>query len=219
VGVRDGRSGPNSRLIAAAGALAVLLFIALFRIRRLGPFDFWAWLSLNIVILVALGFILDSGYLRRLKEDLHVNLLMKAAIGIASAAALYAIFAVGRAAALRLFPFAPAGIGSVYALRSGVPLLRVALLMGLVIGPGEELFWRGFFQEHASRATGRAYGFIFAALLYTSVHLASGNVMLVLAAGVCGVFWGWLYWRFRSPVLNAISHTLWDLLVFVLFPL
>jgi len=185
----------------------------------LGPFDFWAWLSLNIVILAALGFILDNGYLRRLREDLRTNLLRKVAIGIASAAALYAVFAVGRAAALRLFPFAPAGIGNVYALRSGVPILRLVLLISLVIGPGEELFWRGFFQEHASTATGRAYGFILAALLYTSVHLASGNVMLVLAAGVCSVCWGWLYLRFRSPVLNAISHTLWDLLVFVLFPL
>jgi membrane protease YdiL (CAAX protease family) len=56
------------------------------------------------------------------------------------------------------------------------------------------------------------------ALLYTAVHLAGGNIMLVLAAALCGVFWGWLYLRFRSPLLNIISHTLWDLLVFVVLP-
>ncbi len=55
-------------------------------------------------------------------------------------------------------------------------------------------------------------------MLYTAVHLASGNIMLVLAAAVCGVFWGWLYLRYRSPVLNIVSHTLWDLAVFVVFP-
>ena len=63
-----------------------------------------------------------------------------------------------------------------------------------------------------------AYGFALTALLYTAVHLSSGNIMLVLAAAVCGVFWGWLYLRFRSPILNIVSHTLWDLAVFVVFP-
>jgi CAAX protease family protein len=218
VGVSGERTGPSPRLVAAAGALAAILFIGLFRLRRLGPFDFWAWLTLNVIILVALSLILDGGYLRRLGEDLAKGSLRKAAIGAASAAALYAVFAGGRAVALRLFPFAAAGIGNVYALRSGVPLLRAILLIGLVIGPGEELFWRGFFQEHTGKTTSRTYSFALTALLYTSVHLASGNVMLVLAAAVCSVFWGWLYLRFRSPLLNVISHTIWDLLVFVVFP-
>jgi hypothetical protein len=42
--------------------------------------------------------------------------------------------------------------------------------------------------------------------------------MLVAAAGVCGIFWGWLYLAFRSPILNVVSHTAWDLLVFVVLP-
>lgn len=218
MGVSGGRAAPDHRLVGAAGAFAAILFIALFRFRRLGPLDFWAWLALNIVVVVALSFALDGGYTARLRQDLRSGLLRKAAIGIASAAALYAVFAVGRVVALRVFPFAGAGIGNVYALRAGVPLLRVALLIGLVIGPGEELFWRGFFQERTGAMTSRAFGFALTALLYAGVHMASGNVMLVLAAAVCGVFWGWLYLRFRSPVLNILSHTLWDFAVFVFFP-
>jgi membrane protease YdiL (CAAX protease family) len=212
------RSRPDHRLVGAVGALAAILFIALFRLRRLGPLDFWAWLALNIIIIVALAFLIDSSYTQRIRQDLRSGLLRKAALGVVSAATLYALFAVGRIVALRIFPFAGAGIDNVYALRAGVPLLRIVLLIGLVIGPGEELFWRGFFQERAGATTSRAYGFALTALLYTAVHLASGNIMLVLAAAVCGVFWGWLYLRFRSPVLNIISHTLWDLLVFVVFP-
>ncbi len=213
-----GRSRPGHRLVGAAGALAAILFMALFRLRRLGPLDFWAWFALNIVIVVALAFLVDRGYAQRLRQDLRSGLLRKAAIGVASAAALYAVFAVGRLAALRIFPFAEAGIGNVYALRAGVPVLRVVSLIGLLIGPGEELFWRGFFQERTGATTSPAYGFTLTALLYIAVHLASGNVMLTLAAAVCGVFWGWLYLRFRSPVLNVVSHTLWDLLVFIVFP-
>jgi membrane protease YdiL (CAAX protease family) len=219
MGVSGGRRGPRPRLVAAVGAIAAALFIPLFRLKHLGPLDFWAWLTANILIVVVLALATDRGYARRLGEDLRTGLLRKAAIGGASAAALYAVFVIGRAASLRLFPFAAAGIENVYALRSGFPLLRAALLIGLVIGPGEELFWRGFFQEHVAAATGRTSGFILTTLLYTSVHLASGNVMLVLAAAVCGAFWGWLYLRFRSPLLNVVSHTVWDLLIFIFLPL
>jgi len=218
VGVSLNRTGPGPRTIGAAGLLAAVLFIALFRLRHLGPLDFWAWLALNIVIVVGLGFFIDRDYVKRLARDLRLGLLRKVGFGIASAAALYGVFAVGRALALRLFPFAAAGIDHVYALRTGVPILRVVLLIALIIGPGEELFWRGFFQERTGATTKPAFGFILTAVLYTAVHLASGNIMLVLAAAVCGVFWGWLYLRFRSPVLNIISHTLWDLAVFVVFP-
>jgi membrane protease YdiL (CAAX protease family) len=216
--VNGGRSRPGHRLVGAAGALAAILFIALFRLRRLGPLDFWAWLALNIVIVVALAFLIDRGYTQRLRQDLRSGLVRKAALGVASAAVLYGVFAAGRIVAFRIFPFAGAGIGSVYALKAGVSVWRVVLLIGLVIGPGEELFWRGFFQERTGATTSRAYGFTLTALLYSAVHLASGNIMLVLAAAVCGVFWGWLYFRFRSPVLNIVSHTLWDLLAFVILP-
>jgi membrane protease YdiL (CAAX protease family) len=218
VGLSVGRTGPGPRLIGASGALASVLFIGLFRLRRLGPLDFWAWLAANVVLVVALGFVLDRGYAARLRRDIASAPLRKIGIGLASAAILYAVFAAGRLLALRLFPFAASGIGSVYALRSGVPLLRIVLLIALVIGPGEELFWRGFFQEGAAATTGRRRGFVLSSLLYTAVHFASGNIMLVAAAAVCGFFWGWLYLRFRSPVVNIVSHTLWDLAVFVVFP-
>ena len=216
--MKNGRSGPDYRLVGAAGALAAVLFIALFRFRRLGPVDFWSWLAADIVILAVLAFALDRGYRGRLAEDRRSGLLMKVTVGIVSAAALYAVFAVGRSAALLIFPFAKSGIGSIYALKAGTPILRVALLLGLVIGPGEELFWRGFFQERVAGTTRPAAGFVLTVLLYTAVHLASGNIVLVVAAAVCGLFWGWLYLAFRSPILNAVSHTVWDLLVFVLLP-
>ena len=218
MGMSGARPGPGPRLVGAAGTAAAILFIALFRLRHLGPLDFWAWLALNIVIVVGLGFLIDRDYVQRLARDARSGLLRKAGLGIASAAALYAVFAAGRILALRLFPFAAAGIDNVYALKAGVPVLRVVLLIALIIGPGEELFWRGFFQERAGSTTKPAFGFALTAMLYTAVHLASGNIMLVLAAAVCSVFWGWLYLRYRSPVLNMISHSVWDLLVFIVFP-
>jgi len=211
-------AGPRPLAVGAAAGLAACLFIALFRFRRLGPLDFWAGLSMTVALITVLAFTIDRGYGRRLRDDLRTGLVRKVLIGVASAALLYGLFAVGRAAAVALFPFAAGGIGRVYALGQGAPVLRLVLLIGLVVGPGEELFWRGFFQERASAGTTPKSGFALTSLLYTSVHLASANPMLILAAAVCGLFWGWLYLRYRSPFLNVVSHTLWDLAVFVAFP-
>jgi hypothetical protein len=90
--------------------------------------------------------------------------------------------------------------------------------MLFLIGPGEELFWRGFLQRRLQKGLGQWRGFILATMIYAFIHVGSGNVMLVLAAGVCGLFWGFLYLRFHSMLLNAISHTLWDVSIFLLLP-
>ena len=216
---RASSSRPGGLTLAAIVILAGGLFVLLFRFQRLGPLDFWWWMGLNIALIAGVGFAADRGYAARLKLDLKTGPARKAALGLASAFVLYGLFAAGRLAALKIFPFASSGIASVYALRTGAGVARVALLLGLLIGPGEEIVWRGFLQENIGRRFGQAWGFFIAALVYALVHLASGNTMLILAAAVCGVFWGWLYAIWRSPVLNAVSHTVWALVIFILRPL
>ena len=45
-----------------------------------------------------------------------------------------------------------------------------------------------------------------------------GPLQRASAALVCGAVWGGLYYRFKSPLLNVVSHTAWDVAVFLLFP-
>jgi uncharacterized protein len=54
--------------------------------------------------------------------------------------------------------------------------LRVVLLLALLIGPGEELFWRGFLQRRWQIRFGPVRGFLLTAGLYTLVHAATGIV-------------------------------------------
>jgi membrane protease YdiL (CAAX protease family) len=216
---RASSSRPGGLTLAAIVILAGGLFGLLFKFQRLGPLDFWWWMGLNIILVAGTGFAADRDYAARIKLDLKTGPARKAALGLASALALYGIFAAGRAAALRIFPFAASGIASVYGLKEGASVARVALLLGILIGPGEEIVWRGFVQENLGRRLGRSWGFLLAALVYALVHIASGNTMLVLAAAVCGIYWGALYAVWRSPVLNAVSHTAWALLIFILRPL
>ena len=93
-----------------------------------------------------------------------------------------------------------------------------------VIGPAEELFWRGYVQRTLSRVlTGKKaadIAFILTALVYALVHIWSFNFMLVMAALVAGAAWGFFY-RLCPKALPAliISHALWDALVFVILPI
>ena len=208
----------DARITAFFALGASALFIPLFITRGIGPFDFWWWMSTALLILILTAALFDTEYMRGVMADIAGHWLRKTLLGLAAALALYIIFALGNQISRLILDFAGRGIDAVYGFRGGASSLRIALLMAIVIGPGEELFWRVFLQGRLSRQLGDWKGFAAATALYTAVHLASGNLMLVLAAMVCGIFWGFLYLRFRSPLINMVSHTVWDIAVFIVFP-
>jgi membrane protease YdiL (CAAX protease family) len=199
--------------------LGAALFAPMFVLTDIGPFDFWWWMSANLVVLLLLVFMTDREYSRILREDFINGLPRKLWFGVASAVVLYGVFFAGNYLSRQMLPFAGDGIQGVYDFRGDAAAGRILLLMLLVIGPGEELFWRGFLQRHYEARLGRNRGFFAAAALYTAIHALTGNVMLILAALFAGLFWGWMYRRYRSMALNIVSHTAWDIGVFLLFPL
>jgi len=205
----------RSLLIAA---LAAALVIPLFIWRGIGPFDFWWWMSANLVVLIGLGAALDAEYGPALRRDVGDEARRKIGLGLLSAAGLYLIFFVGNWAARLVLPFAGADIGQVYGFKTGAPVLRLVLSMILIIGPGEELFWRAYLQRRWQKRFGPVAGWLAATALYALVHVGSGNILLVLAAAVCGLFWGRLYWKTGSALLVVVSHTVWDIAVFLIIP-
>jgi len=199
-------------------AAAVFLFVPLFIIRGIGWFDFWWWMSINLIMLISMSWIIDRPGAVSMEGQDADGAGKKIILGIASAVFLYLVFFIGNILSRKIFPFASAGIDSVYGFRGGASSMRIAVLMLLIIGPGEEVFWRGFIQRRYQEHLGGWKGFLVATGIYAAVHLGSGNIMLVLAALTCGLFWGFLYLRYRSMMLNIISHVIWDISVFLLFP-
>ena len=132
------------------------------------------------------------------------------ALGLATAAGLYGIFRVGDVVAREVMPRGGQEIGDIYALRSLRPKEELAARLGLVIGPAEELFWRGFVQ-------GRA-GFLTATALYGGAHIVTENATLVGAAAIAGAYWGLL--RAVGVPLGAlvVSHVAWDIWIFLVAP-
>lgn len=198
---------------------AVILFVPLFFLRRLGPVDFWLWMSFNIAAVITFSLLSDRSYPALLKKDLKSGLPHKIILGLFSALLLYALFYAGNELSQIIFSFAETDISRVYSFKQGAATWRIAVLMVFIIGPGEEIFWRGFLQRKWIEKFGSLPGLIMAVFFYAGIHISSGNIMLVSAAAVCGLFWGVLYLRYRSVIMLIISHTLWDLLIFLAFPL
>ncbi len=140
------------------------------------------------------------------------------ALAVASAGLLYGFFWLGDRATAFL-PFQKEEVAAIYQNREGTFPATIALLMIFVVGPGEEIFWRGYVQQTFEKCCGGLWGWLLAAFFYTAVHFASANFMLVGAAATAGLFWGWLYWRYKNLWANILSHVLWDVTIFLLLPI
>ncbi len=188
----------------------VLWFVAFFV--PLG--NFWLKISLSALCLAVLAVLFD-GWPLPLKKLTGRAILW----GISSALCLYGIFIAGNALSKIIFPFAAHQVGAIYAKGGDTPRWVIALLLFFITSPCEEIFWRGFLQRRLSRRLGGFAGWITAAVLYAAVHIASLNFMLVGAAGIAGLFWGFLYWRLKSLWPVVISHAVWTCLAFVALPI
>jgi membrane protease YdiL (CAAX protease family) len=176
--------------------------------------NFWLKLSFSALLLAVFAF-------KPVLEQRGRLLSMRGRfvfVGILSAVLLYAIFWVGREVSTALFPFASREIGNVYVTKAELNPAAIGLLLFFIMGPAEEIYWRGFVQETLSGRFGQMTGLFATSAIYALIHIFAFNVMLFVAAAVCGLFWGLLYLREGSLVPVILSHALWDLMTFVLFP-
>jgi CAAX protease family protein len=176
--------------------------------------EFWLQMTLSASLLagIALWFQRDSF------STLYCVRGSDMMIGLVSAAVLYGVFFIGDRVSAYLFSFAAEQVGTIYGMKAGSSPVLISLLL-LIVGPAEEVFWRGHVQVRLSDRFGSIPGWLMASLVYAIVHVWSGNFMLVMAALVCGLFWGALYhWR-RSIIPGIISHAVWDVVVFIILPI
>lgn len=212
------RATTDDILLFLITSLAMAGFFFLFKFRNIGPLDFWWWFAAIILILLSLVLLSDREFLNKVTTDVRKNAVKKILYGSFSAVSLYFIFFIGSLLSRLIFTFADLRITEIYGMKTGQSLWKIVPLLVLIIGPGEELFWRGFLQRRYTQSYGRVTGYIVSIALYTLIHAGSGNKMLILAACAGGLFWGWLYMWKNSILLNMTSHILWDIAVFILFP-
>ena len=196
-------------------ALAFVLWGVMFLPATSVHVNFWMTMTGSTLILSGLSTMLNKGWWRKLNFSLS-NILL----GIAIAVLLWGIFWIGDKLSALMFNFARPQVDSIYGMKDGESQWLLTALMLFIIGPAEEIYWRGYVQQRLSDKWGANLGFIITTLVYTLVHVPSCNFMLVMAAMVAGAVWGLLYRLFPERFTAIIiSHALWDVAVFIWFPI
>ena len=178
--------------------IAAFLWFFMFSPWTSGIFNFWTAMSFSAVILMNMSFALRPQWW---VEDVKFD-WKNIAGGVALSVVLWGIFWVGDKASAWLFDFARPQVELIYGMKTG------------------ENPWRGYVQNALSKRWNPNTGFIVTTLVYALVHIWSFNFMLVMAALVVGAIWGLAY-RLYPQKLGAliVSHAVWDVAVFVLFPI
>jgi membrane protease YdiL (CAAX protease family) len=197
-------------------AVAVGLWFVMFSPWTAPHLNFWVSMLFSGSVLLAMSFALGRDWKAQFSVDIRAVL-----VGILSAVLLWVIFYIGNFFSNLFFDFARPQVHDIYGLRDGNNHVLIALGMLFIIGPAETIFWQGFIQRKAMDEMGAWKGFIVTTLIYALAHIWSFNFMLLMAALICGAFWGLMYMMLKprnlTPVL--ISHAVWDVMVFILFPI
>lgn len=172
---------------------------------------FWYMFTATMLILISYSIIKEN-------IDDAVPLSIYLVYGLISGLILFGLFWLGDL----IFEFfhisVQNDISRLYKLFSPTLFWHYLALM-LIAVPGEEIFWRGFIQKRLLYYKGFWGSVIISSLMYASVNLYTGEWILVFATFISGLFWGTLYAWKRSIPLVIVSHLVFDLFIFILFPL
>ena len=195
--------------------IAAILWTIMFSPITAPYVNFWWMMTASACTLSLLATFFGRGWWKDLRIDLS-NILL----GIAIAVALWSVFWIGDKLSQQMFNFARPQVDVIYGMKDGESPLLLTFLMLFLIGPAEEIFWRGYIQKSFSQYWNPNVGMIVTTVIYSIVHAGSCNFMLTMAALVAGLAWGIMY-RFFPEKFGAIiiSHALWDVAVFIWFPI
>jgi membrane protease YdiL (CAAX protease family) len=198
-------------LVIIAAAMWIEMFV-------LKDFNFWIEMLIAASLLAAASVYINHKTGPAINFRLYFFKPTYLLIGIISAAILYLVFFAGDYISKLIFAFADKQVTGIYGNKVLLNPYVIGALLFFVIGPSEEIFWRGFVQDTLAEKFGDNTGWIIGALVYSGVHIFALNFMLFMAALVCGLFWGYMFKRYKSLWPGIISHALWDLTIFVLIP-
>ena len=189
-------------------AIAAVLWTIMFSPWTAPHIDFWVMMTCSGATLTLFSTWAAPGWWKDIRLGL-ADILMGAGL----AAALWGIFWLGEFFSSLMFDFARGQVDNIYGMKEGANPWILSLLLLFIIGPAEEIFWRGYLQKHLSTRWNPNIGFVVTTLVYSLVHVSKFNFMLIMAAAVAGFIWGLAY-RFFPERLGAIivSHAIWAIL-------
>ena len=205
----------KSGKIIAGICIAAVLWTIMFSPWTAPHVNFWIMMTCSGAVLTLYSSLAAPGWWKDVRIGWSDILL-----GTGLAAALWGVFWLGEFFSTLLFDFARPQVDLIYGMKEGESPLLLTLLMLFLIGPAEEIFWRGYVQQSLTERWNANAGFVVTTAIYALVHAGSFNFMLTMAALVAGFAWGLLYRLFPERFAAIIiSHALWDVAVFIWFPI
>jgi CAAX protease family protein len=197
----------------AAGLLVVLASMVVLLVAPPGLFVAATWLATSCMILAAVSL---GGY-----RTLFRPSAKSVAVGLAIAGLLYLVFIGGNAGIAAMHPFgiSSSNENSIYGLiASPSNPLYLQVLVLVFDAFGYESYFRGILQTKLSGRVGMAAPLATAAI-DAGIHVISMNPLWVASTFIVDTFWGLGYRYTKDLSGNVLSHFVWDILIFVLFPI
>ncbi len=119
---------------------------------------------------------------------------------------------------VEVFPPIEQEVVTLYRLLRQPPGPQQAFPLLLVVVVAEELVWRGLAIDVFSRSVGPWWAVVASAFVYVLPQVAFRSPLLMLVALMCGLVWGALRVRFKGVAAPLTAHIVWDLLIFVVYP-
>jgi uncharacterized protein len=172
---------------------------------------FWYMFTSSMLILISFSIVKDE-------VDDAVPISVYFTFGILSGLLLYGLFIIGDFLFSLINFSIQDDVDKLYKLFSPTMFWHYLSLMLIAI-PGEEIFWRGFILKKLLKNNRLWSSIVISSFMYASVNIYIGEWILVLATFIAGMMWGYLYTWKRSIPLVIVSHLVFDLFLFILFPL
>lgn len=199
------RISPSGFFLVLAG-----LFAGWYVVFQTSVLDFWWRMFLTTLVFSLV--VIPLGGKRNVVPNRYESPLI-----IYSALIAYLVFVIGYLISL-LIPAFHSDVVNVYKLSTGQSVVKVTILL-LFIAFFEEIIWRGFITEFLLQRMDVLPAVLVSSILYSVVHVFTGNIALIAGAFVLGLILSFLYVITGKVSTTAFSHALWSLLIFVLFPL
>jgi hypothetical protein len=168
----------------------------------------------SVLILAALSLAMYRKSIpwKRIKNNSHIIIA-----GLAGAVILYLIFYFGNflASAIGIGGL----VGNVYSMIYGsVPKFQLVFLL-VFIAIFEEIYWRGALQNYIKNNSKLFANFPWVAttIFYALVHIASLNLILVMAAFLVGLLTSIIAHKY-GIISSIITHIVWIELIVVFLP-
>lgn len=209
---RDVRAGPRSGRVVVAALVGIVGVGLALRFR--GDASVWLTTGLSAAASVAAALWAGRG---RLRDRVHVD-ARSTAIGLGAAAAMSAATWILYPLAEGWFPWLEPLVRDLYASLDDPPGRIAALPILALVVTAEELVFRDVLMTALRDRFPALLAGAIAVLLYVLPQVIGGSWLLVAVAFSCGIVWTALRMWTGDLWAPWLCHLLWDLAVFVAFP-